>query len=86
MTNYSYLNLDCWPAMKAAAEHALQTYIADKPAWSAHLDAMNGRPAWRLAFKAAFDAFDWDGGADHDIAINAAEAAADTVLGFAYKP
>ena len=75
--------VDCWPAMKAAAERALEAHIADVPGWSADLDAENGWPAWRSAFLAAFAAFDWDCGADHDIAIKAAKAAAHTVLGFA---
>lgn len=77
------LTVDCWPDMKAAAEHALQIYIADKPDWTADLDAANGWPAWRSAFQAAFGAFDWDGAADRGLAIKASSAAANTVLGFA---
>lgn len=75
--------VDCWPAMRAAAERALKAHIADVPDWSAHLDAGSGWPAWRSAFLAAFAAFDWDGGADRTLAIKAASAAANTVLGFA---
>ncbi len=74
--------VDCWPAVKAAAERALEAHIADVPGWSADWDAKNGWPAWRSAFRAAFDAFDWDG-ADRALAIKAANAAANTVLGFA---
>ena len=75
--------IDCWPAMRAVAERAPEVHIADTPSWSADLDAANGWPAWRCAFRAAFDAYDWDGEADRAHAIKAARTVANTVLGFA---
>ena len=79
---YDTTTIDCWPAMRAAAERALEAHMADVPGWRADLDAENGWLAWRSAFLAAFDAFDWDG-TDRVLAIKASSAAANTVLGFA---
>ena len=77
---YDATAIDCWPAMRAAAEHALEAHITDVPGWRADLDAANGWLAWRSAFLAAFHAYDWDG-ADRALAIKAATAAANSVLG-----